>query len=68
MNPAISRFFRPNRRRTPDGAAWIEEWITPDGKVVRKGEPKRADDVMDYDKAVRLRRNGQAKKNKGEMK
>ena len=52
----------------PDGAAWIEEWITPDGKVVRKGEPKRADDVMDYDKAVRLRRNGQAKKNKGEMK
>ena len=32
--------------------------ITPDGEVVRKGEPKRADDVLDYDAAVRLRRNG----------
>ena len=34
---------------------WYEEWITPDGELVRKGEPKRADDVLDYDTALQLR-------------
>lgn len=62
------KIYLYDKNGAPDGAAWVEEWITPDGKVVRTGEPKRADDVLDYDAAVRLRRNEMAKKQKGEQK
>lgn len=62
------KIYLYDKNGAPDGAAWVEEWITPDGEVVRKGEPKRADDVLDYDAAVRLRRNARAKKQKREQK
>ena len=50
------KVYLHDKNGEPDGAGWIEEWLTPDGKVVRKGAPKRADDVLDYDAAVKLRR------------
>ena len=53
------KIYLYDKNGEPDGAAWIEEWITPDGEVVRKGEPKRAADVLDYDTAVKLHRKGQ---------
>ena len=58
------KIYLTDKNGEPDGAAWIEEWITPDGKVVRKGEPKRLEDTLDYDTAVRLRRAERAKKQK----
>ena len=37
----------------PLGAAWYDEWINPDGTVVRKSEPvNRAEYVLDYDTAT----------------
>ncbi len=59
------KIYLYDKNGEPDGAGWIEEWITPDGKVVRKGEPKRQEAVLDYDEAVRLRRKARAKKQKG---
>ena len=58
------KIYLYDKNGEPDGAGWIEEWITPDGEVVRKGEPKRADDVLDYDTAVRLRRAGRIRSRK----
>ena len=46
------KIYLYDKNGEPDGAGWVEEWITPDGKVVRKSEPKRQDDVLDYDEAV----------------
>ena len=47
------KIYLYDKNGEPDGAAWVEEWITPDGEVVRTGEPKRQEDVLDYDEAVR---------------
>ena len=49
------KIYLTDKNGEPDGAAWREEWITPDGKVVRKGEPRRAEDVLCYEEAVKLR-------------
>ena len=51
------KIYLYDKNGVPDGAAWVEEWITPDGKVVKRGEPKRQEDVLVYDEAVKLRRN-----------
>ena len=59
------KIYLYDKNGEPDGAGWIEEWITPDGKVVRKGEPKRQEAVLGYDEAVRLRRKARSKKQKG---
>ena len=50
------KIYLYDKNGEPDGAAWIEEWITFDGKVVRKGEAKRQEEVLDYKVAVKLRR------------
>ena len=50
------KIYLYDKNGEPDGAAWIEEWITFDGKVVRKGEPKRREEVLDYKEAIKLRR------------
>ena len=49
------KIYLYDKNGEPDGAAWIEEWITFDGKVVRKGEPKRQEDVLVYEEAIKLR-------------
>ncbi len=55
------KIYLTDKNGEPDGAAWREEWITPDGKVVRKGEPRRAEDVLCYEEAVKLRKRNEAK-------
>ena len=60
------KIYLYGKNEEPGGAAWIEEWITTDGEVVRKGEPKRQEDVLDYDTAVRLRRGEPVKKPTGQ--
>ena len=50
------KIYLTDKNGEPDGAAWREEWITPDGKIVRKGEPRRAEDVLCYEEAVKLRK------------